>query len=107
MKFRYTDTALAEIDEICSHIEQDNPIAAADVAAAIERTVAWIAERWNWAPIVYKGKVQAKLVERFHYRIYYEVEAREVIVRNVRRTNRLRPWERERQGIDDRDAGRE
>jgi len=37
MKVRYTDTALGEIDEICSHIVQDNPIVAADVAAAIER----------------------------------------------------------------------
>jgi plasmid stabilization system protein ParE len=96
MKVRYTDTALAEIDEICSRIEHDNPIAAADVAAAIERTVAWIATHWKSAPTVYQGKVQAKLVEKFQYRIYYEAKAREVIIRNVRRTNRLRPWERER-----------
>ena len=95
MKVRYTDTALAEIDEICSRIVQDNPIAAADVAAAIERTVAWIATHRNWAPIVYEGRVQAKLVERFQYRIYYEVEARGVTIRNVRRTKQLRPWERE------------
>jgi plasmid stabilization system protein ParE len=95
MKVRYTDTALVEIDEICSRIEQDNSVAAADVAAAIERTVGWIAAHRNWAPIVYEGRVQAKLVERFQYRIYYEVEARGVIIRNVRRTKQLRPWERE------------
>jgi plasmid stabilization system protein ParE len=95
MKVRYTDTALAEIDEICSRIEQDNSTAAADVAAAIERTVAWIVVHWNWAPIVYEGRVQAKLVEKFQYRIYYEVEASGVIIRNVRRTKQLRPWERE------------
>ena len=95
MKVRYTETALAEIDEICSRIAQDNPTAAADVAAAIEQTVAWIARHRSGAPIVYEGNVRAKLVERFQYRIYYEWEGRGVIIRNVRRTNRLRPWERE------------
>jgi plasmid stabilization system protein ParE len=95
MKVRYTETALAEIDDICSHIERDNPIAAANVAAAIERTVASIAKRPKSALIVYEGKVQAKLVERFQYRIFFEVEGREVIIRNVRSTKRLRPWERE------------
>jgi len=37
MKVRYTLTALAEIDEIISYIAHDNPKAAADVAAAIEK----------------------------------------------------------------------
>src|ERR1700730_15572074 len=32
MKVRYTDTALGEIDEICSHIARDNRDAASDVA---------------------------------------------------------------------------
>jgi len=96
MKVRYTDTALAEIDEICSRIEHKNPLAAADIAAAIERTVARIAERPKSATMVYEGKVQAKLVGRFQHRIYYEVEGREVIIRNVRSTKRLPPWEREK-----------
>jgi plasmid stabilization system protein ParE len=78
VKVRYTDTALAEIDEICSRIEQDNSIAVADIAAAIERTVAWIAPHRNWAPTVYEGRVQAKLVGRFQYRIYY-ISVRSII----------------------------
>ena len=32
MKVRYTETALREIDEICSYIARDNPDAAATVA---------------------------------------------------------------------------
>jgi plasmid stabilization system protein ParE len=97
MKVRYTETALAEIDDICSRIERDNPVAAADVAAAIEGTVAWIVQHCNAAPIVYENTVHAKLVERFQYRVFYEVEGRGLIIRNVRRTKQLRPWER---GID-------
>ena len=95
MRFRYTETALAEIDEICSYIAQDNPVAAGNVAAAIERTVAAIVKRPKSAPIVHEGNLRAKLVERFQYRIFYEIEGQEVIIRNVRSTKRLRPWERE------------
>ena len=45
MTVRYTATALAEIEEICSYITKDNQRAAAGVAAAIERAVAAIARR--------------------------------------------------------------
>lgn len=93
MSVRLTETALAEIDEICAYIAKDNPIAATAVGAAIERTIAAIAKRPTLAPIVHRGTVRAKLVERFQYRIFYEVEGQFVIVRNVRSTRRLRPWE--------------
>jgi len=95
MRVHYTETALAEIDEICSYIEKDNSVAAASVAAAIERTIAGIAKRPKLAPIVHDGKVHAKLVERFQYRVFYEIVGQELIIRNVRSTKRLRPWERE------------
>jgi plasmid stabilization system protein ParE len=93
---RLTETALAEIDEICEYIARDNPAAAAAVAAAVQRTIATIEKRPNLAPIVHDGKVRAKLVERFQYRIFYEVEGQVVVVRNVRSTRRLRPWEKDK-----------
>jgi plasmid stabilization system protein ParE len=93
MSVRLTETALAEIDEICAYIAKDNPVAAAAVAAAIERTIAAIAKRPKLAPIVHEGRVRAKLAERFQYRVFYEVDGQVVIIRNVRSTRRLRPWE--------------
>lgn len=90
---RLTETALAEIEDICAYIGKDNPTAAASVLAAIQRTIASIAKRPNLAPIVHDGRVRAKLVERFQYRIFYEIEEQVVVVRNVRSTRRLRPWE--------------
>jgi plasmid stabilization system protein ParE len=93
MRIRYTATALAEIEEICSYIAKDNERAAADVAAAIERTVAAIAKRPESAPVVHEGRVRAKLVERYQYRVFYEILGSDIIVRNVRSTKRLRPWE--------------
>jgi plasmid stabilization system protein ParE len=93
MKVRYTDTALGEVDEICSYIARDNPSAASDVAGAIERTVAGIAERPEAAPVVYAGEVHARLVRGFQFRIFYGTDGGQVIIRNVRRTKRSRPWE--------------
>jgi plasmid stabilization system protein ParE len=93
MKVYYTATALAEIEEIVSHIAQDNPAAAAQISAAIERTVAWIVKRPRSAPIVYERTVRAKLVGRYQCRIFYEFEEQELIIRNVRSTRRQRPWE--------------
>jgi toxin ParE1/3/4 len=95
MKVRYTKTALAEIDEICSCIARDNPKAAAAIAAAIEKTVNRIAERPRSAPIAYEGQVRAKLVERYQYRIFYAVVGVELIIRNIRSTRRRQPWERQ------------
>ena len=96
MKVRYTDTALAEIDEICSYIARDSPSAASDVADAIERTVAGIAKRPESVPVVHAGNVRARLVRRLQFRIFYVMDGRQAIIRNVRRTKRSQPWERER-----------
>ena len=93
MSVRLTETAFADIREIYAYIAKDNPVVAAAVAAAIERTIAAIEKRPTLAPIVHDGKVRAKLVERFQYRIFYEVEGQVVIIRNVRSTRRRRPWE--------------
>ncbi len=92
MTVRYTATALAEI---CSYIAKDNERAAASVAAAIERAILAIARRPESAPVVYQGRIRAKLVGRFQYRIFYEIEGPDVIIRNIRSTRRLRPWESE------------
>jgi plasmid stabilization system protein ParE len=95
MKVRYTDTALGEIDEICSYIARDNPHAASDVADAIERTVGLITERPESAPAVHGGEVRARLVRGFQFRLFYVIEGRGLIIRNIRRTKQSRPWERE------------
>jgi plasmid stabilization system protein ParE len=93
MTVLYTATALAEIEDICSYIAKDNERAAATVAAAIERAVAAIAKRPQSAPVVYEGRIRAKLVGKYQYRVFYEIGDADIIIRNVRSTRRLRPWE--------------
>jgi len=93
MTVLYTATALAEIEDICSYIAKDNERAAANVTVAIEHAVAAIAKRPQSAPIVHEGRIRAKLVGRYQYRIFYEIAGADVIIRNVCSTRRLRPWE--------------
>ena len=62
MRVLYTETALGEIDLIVSYIAKDNPLAAGEVAAAIEWTVEGIVAHPEFAPVIYEGEVRAKMV---------------------------------------------
>lgn len=93
MRVRYTDTAVAELDELLAYIARENPAAAGNVGNAIERSVGWIVKRPLMWPVVYSENVRSKLVLGYQYRIFYVVEGDEIIIRNVRSTKRRRPWE--------------
>ena len=96
MTVRYTDAALAEIDDILEYIARDNPVAANEVSLAIENTVALIQGQPRMAHIVYRGMVRAFPVGDDHpYRIFYQVKPGEIVIRNVRHTRRQQPWEGE------------
>ena len=66
MTARYTETALAEIEEICSYIAKDNERAAADVATAIERTVGQLQSDRSRHLSFTRGRIHAKLVEKIN-----------------------------------------
>jgi plasmid stabilization system protein ParE len=93
VKVRYTTTAFRELSEIVSYIAGDNARAAANFLDDIERTISLIVQRPELAPVVYRGDVRAKLVGRHQYRVFYVVAGDELIVRNIRSTRQLRPWE--------------
>jgi plasmid stabilization system protein ParE len=95
MRVRWTNTALAETEEILSYVAGDSPKAALAVSNEIKITVARISTHPRLAPIVYKNEVRAVIAGRFDYRIFYALREDELIIRNVRSMKRQRPWERE------------
>lgn len=96
MKVRLTATAESELNRILGYIESDSPDAAKRVGAAIEQALNWIG-RWPLtSPIVPGQRVRSKLVLRYQYRIYYTVSREDVVIRNIRSTRQLRPWEKPR-----------
>ena len=67
---------------------------AAQIAGAIEEAIAWIA-RWPLAsPEIPGHGVRSKLVPKYQYRVFYTVADDVLLVRNIRSTRELRPWER-------------
>ena len=96
MKVRLTATAEKELNRILSYIDSDSPDAAKRIGAAIEQALNWVG-RWPlMSPIVPGQRVRSKLVLRYQYRIYDVVTDDDVIVRNIRSTRQLRPWEKPR-----------
>jgi plasmid stabilization system protein ParE len=94
MQVHLSETARAELNEILSYIAEDNPAAAKNVRAAIERGLNWIG-RWPLVSPVVPGRgMRSKLVDKYQYRIYYVVTDDEVLVSNIRSTRQLRPWEK-------------
>ena len=93
MRLRFSRGALADLDEIFSHIAKDNPAAAARLVTRIEVTAKRI------AGMPYLGESTRK--SRFRrfpigsYLIVYEVAEVEVIIHYVRHGARRRPWEDE------------
>ena len=94
MRVRYTDTALAEIQQIFSYIETDNPRAAAVVVAQVEHTIGLIGNFPRMGPVKYRQVVRMLPVRRYpQYLVFYAIEGNEVVILNVRHAARRRPWE--------------
>jgi toxin ParE1/3/4 len=94
MRVRYTETALAEIEEIYSYIATDNPAAAVIVRTQIEHSIGLIGTMPKMGRIKYRQIVRMLPVRRYpQYLIFYAIEANEVVILNVRHGARLRPWD--------------
>ena len=91
---RISSRALREIDEILDYIAAENPRASAAVKSAIQQAMEWIAKHPLMSPIVHGHHIRCKLLPRCQYRIFYSIDGPDVLIRNVRSTRRLRPWEK-------------
>lgn len=91
MKVRYTDTALAEIDEILSYIAKDNPLAADEVGAVLRAAIARLADCPRLAIETDVPNVRVAPVLPYRYLVFYSIHEDALIVRNVRHAARQRP----------------
>ena len=90
MKLRYTDTALAEIDEILSYIAQDNPLAADEVAAILQATIRRVMDYPRLATETDDAEVRVLPVLPYRYLLFYSVRGDAIIIRNLRHSARDR-----------------
>jgi toxin ParE1/3/4 len=94
MRVRYTDTALAEIEEIFSYIASDNQSAASIVIAQVAHTIRLIGSFPKMGRLKYRQVVRMLPVRRYpQYLVFYAIEGNEVVILNVRHGARRYPWE--------------
>jgi plasmid stabilization system protein ParE len=91
MKVRYTDTALAEIEELLSYIADDNPLAAGEVAAILRATIIRLSDYPRLAIETDVPNVRVAPVFPYRYLVFYSIESNSVLIRNVRHAARERP----------------
>jgi toxin ParE1/3/4 len=95
MRARYTETALAEVNEIFAYISERNPSAAKRVVARVERTVRNLGDYPEMAQEADEDGVRRMPVGRYPFIVFYTVEADEVVILHVRHGARRWPWEDE------------
>jgi toxin ParE1/3/4 len=91
MKVHYTDTALAEIDDILSYIAKDNPLAAEEVSAMMRVAIARLADYPRLAFETDVPGVRVVPVLPYRYLIFYSMQREQIVIRNVRHAARERP----------------
>jgi toxin ParE1/3/4 len=90
MKVRYTDAALAEIEDILAYIAKDNPLAADEVAAVMRVTIARLSDHPRLAVETDIPNVRVAPVLPYRYLLFYSIENNSVVIRNVRHAARER-----------------
>ncbi|HTV26812.1 MAG TPA: type II toxin-antitoxin system RelE/ParE family toxin [Xanthobacteraceae bacterium] len=91
MKVRYTESANDENDQLLAGIAAGNPTAAADVAAAIEATVARLGSFPRLGVETDLPGVRLTVARPYTYLIFYAIERDVLVVRNIRHPSRPRP----------------
>ena len=93
MKVRWSETALAEIDEIFSYIYEYNRSAASSVVDRIENLTKLLQQFPHAGHLTDEADVRMLSVVRYPYLIFYAVDptADEIVILHVRHGGRDRP----------------
>lgn len=91
MKVRYTATARAGIDGILAPIADDNPTAAAAVAAAIKAAVRRVRTFPGIGAKTDQPGIYMKIARPYQFLVFYRVAGDTIVIRNVRHPARRRP----------------
>ena len=88
MKVRYTEAALAEIDDILSYVAKENPLAADEVSAILDATIARLADYPLLAVETNVQDVRMIPVLPYRYILFYSLQHDTIIIRNMRHSAR-------------------
>jgi plasmid stabilization system protein ParE len=89
-RIRYTATALAELEDILTHIAQDNPSAALRVSVTVLATIDRVLQFPHTAIETNVPQVRVAPALPYRYLVFFTVTKDALIVRNVRHSARDR-----------------
>jgi toxin ParE1/3/4 len=92
MKVRFTDTAIAELDDIFRYLSARNPNAATAVAKRVKDVAAMLAEYPLSGREVDESGVRMASLVRYPFLVFYAVTGDELVILNVRHAARQWPW---------------
>ena len=93
MKVNFTETALAEVDEILAYIASHKPAAAIATRERFERAAAHLSDFPYSAPMSEEAGVRQMAVRISPYLIFYSIQGEEAFILHVWHGARRRPWE--------------
>ena len=88
MKLRYTNTALRQIEQLLSYIEDRSPQGAVRVAKRTETVLAVLLDHPNAGQATSRLGVRRVVLAPYPYVIFYRVTADEIVVMRFRHTSR-------------------
>ena len=91
MRVRYTEEAIADVEEILLYIAERNLTAAEIVSMAIEQTADRIGSFPHSSQATDEPDVRMAPVGRFPYLLFYRVNRNEIWIVRIRHAARLRP----------------
>jgi toxin ParE1/3/4 len=91
MRVRYREQALADLEAIFRYLDERRPAGARRVIDAIHAAIMQVADRPLSARKTSDPAIRVKIVGRYHYKIFYQVDADEIDILHVRHGAR-RPW---------------
>jgi plasmid stabilization system protein ParE len=88
MKVRFTPSSLAEIDKILTYIEDHSPQGAGNVQKRIREVISLLGAFPQMGLPARRANLRRFAVSPYPYVIFYQVTAREIIIRRIRHTSR-------------------
>jgi len=91
MKLRYTETAAAEVADIFNYIAAENPRAAAELVARLERLTENLVEFPRMARVTDEQGTHIIPIGHYPYLVFYAIENEELVILHVRHGARRYP----------------
>jgi toxin ParE1/3/4 len=88
VRLRYTQRAVAELDEVLAYIEAQSPQGARSVQTRIRVIINLLLEHPHAGQLTSKGRLRRLIASPYPYLIFYQATEDEIVIHGVRHSAR-------------------